>query len=57
MFPNVCGERSQFRTHKWLFFPPDFLVYNAEVAWEGDIANFFRCRLAANLGRERLTAI
>ncbi|MEH2284544.1 MAG: hypothetical protein V7K90_25015 [Nostoc sp.] len=36
------------------FSPPDFLVYNGEVAWEGDIANFLRCRLAANLGRQRL---
>ncbi|MEH2306617.1 hypothetical protein [Nostoc sp.] len=36
------------------FSPPDFLVYNAEVAWEGDIANFLRCRLAANLGQQRL---
>jgi len=36
------------------FSPSDFLVYNAEVAWEGDISNFLRCRLAANLGRQRL---
>ncbi|BAY79891.1 hypothetical protein NIES25_63790 (plasmid) [Nostoc linckia NIES-25] len=36
------------------FSPLDFLVYNAEVAWEGDIAKFLRCRLAANLGRQRL---
>lgn len=36
------------------FSPPDFLVYNAEVAWEGDISNFLRCRLAANLGQQRL---
>ncbi|WP_445627165.1 hypothetical protein [Nostoc sp. DSM 114167] len=36
------------------FSPPDFLVYNGEVAWEGDIAKFLRCRLAANLGRQRL---
>ncbi|RCJ35085.1 hypothetical protein A6769_20240 [Nostoc punctiforme NIES-2108] len=36
------------------FSPPDFLVYNGEVAWEGDIAQFLRCRLAANLGRQRL---
>ena len=36
------------------FSPPDFLVYNGEVAWEGDITQFLRCRLAANLGRQRL---
>ncbi|WP_242072083.1 hypothetical protein [Nostoc sp. FACHB-110] len=36
------------------FSPPDFLVYNAEVAWQGDIVNFLRCRLSANLGQQRL---
>jgi hypothetical protein len=36
------------------FSPPDFLVYNAEVAWEGDIANFLRCKFSANLGQQRL---
>jgi hypothetical protein len=36
------------------FSPPDFLVYNAEVAWEGDVTKFLRCRLAANFGRQRL---
>ncbi len=36
------------------FSPPDFLVYNAEIVWEGDIANFLRCRLSANLGQQRL---
>lgn len=36
------------------FSPPDFLVYNGEVAWEADIFKFLRCRLAANLGRQRL---
>lgn len=36
------------------FSPPDFLVYNAEVAWEGDVFEFLRCRLSATLGRQRL---
>jgi hypothetical protein len=36
------------------FSPPDFLVYNAELAWEGNITNFLRCRLSANLGQQRL---
>ncbi|MBW4688716.1 MAG: hypothetical protein KME40_27430 [Komarekiella atlantica HA4396-MV6] len=36
------------------FSPPDFLVYNAEVAWEGNISDFLRCRLSANFGRQRL---
>ena len=43
-----------FERKSGYFSPPDFLVYNAEVAWEGDISNFLRCRLAANLGRQRL---
>ncbi len=36
------------------FSPPDFLAYNAEVAWQGDIANFLLCRLSANLGQQRI---
>lgn len=36
------------------FSPPDFLVYNAEVGWEGDVLKFLRCRLSATLGRQRL---
>lgn len=43
-----------FESKSGYFSPPDFLVYNAEVAWEGDISKFLRCRLAANLGRQRL---
>lgn len=50
---NWSFDRNLERTSGY-FSPPDFLVYNAEVAWEGDIANFLRCRLAANLGRQRL---
>jgi hypothetical protein len=36
------------------FSPPDFLVYNAEMAWEGQVFDFLRCRLSANLGQQRL---
>ncbi|MBE9207774.1 hypothetical protein IQ244_14855 [Nostoc sp. LEGE 06077] len=36
------------------FSPPDFLVYNAEVAWEGEITSFLRCRLSATVGQQRL---
>jgi hypothetical protein len=36
------------------FSPPDFLVYNAELGWEGDIFRFLRCRLSANIGQQRL---
>ncbi|MBD2507437.1 hypothetical protein H6G91_09170 [Nostoc muscorum FACHB-395] len=50
---NLSFNRDLERTSGY-FSPPDFLVYNAEVAWEGDIVNFLRCRLAANLGQQRL---
>jgi hypothetical protein len=36
------------------FSPPDFLLYNVELAWEGDVFDFLRCRLATSLGRQRL---
>lgn len=45
---------SDFDRKSGYFSPPDFLVYNAEVAWQGDISKFLRCRFAANLGRQRL---
>ncbi|GBE91705.1 hypothetical protein [Nostoc cycadae] len=46
-------DRNVETTHGY-FSPPDFLVYNAELAWEGDIADFLRCRLSATLGQQRL---
>ncbi|HAZ45508.1 MAG TPA: hypothetical protein DDW76_30010 [Cyanobacteria bacterium UBA11369] len=36
------------------FSPQDFLVYNGEVGWEGDITNFLRCRVFGNFGQQRL---
>jgi hypothetical protein len=36
------------------FSPPDFLVYNAELAWQGHITKFIKCRLAGSLGKQRL---
>lgn len=36
------------------FSPPDFLVYNGEVAWEGNVFEDLRCRVAATLGQQRL---
>jgi len=36
------------------FAPPDFLIYNGEVGWEGDLTNFLRCRVATSLGQQRL---
>lgn len=43
-----------FERKSGYFSPQDFLVYNGEVGWEGDVSKFLRCRLAANLGRQRL---
>ena len=36
------------------FSPPDFLIYSGELAWEGNVTDFLRCRLAASLGRQRV---
>ena len=36
------------------FSPPDFIVYNAEIAWEKDIFKFLSCRLSASIGKQRL---
>jgi hypothetical protein len=37
------------------FSPPDFLVYNGEVAFEGNVFKNLSCRLAATLGQQRLS--
>lgn len=39
---------------KGYFSPSDFLVYNGEVGWEGNISNALRCRVTTNLGQQRL---
>jgi hypothetical protein len=36
------------------FSPPDFLVYNAELGWEGDLFDALRCRFAITFGQQRL---
>ncbi|GAB4380483.1 MAG: hypothetical protein Kow00121_36840 [Elainellaceae cyanobacterium] len=36
------------------FSPPDFLVYNAEAGWNGEITDFLSCRFAVTFGRQRL---
>ncbi|NEQ52347.1 MAG: hypothetical protein F6K11_19770 [Leptolyngbya sp. SIO3F4] len=36
------------------FSPPDFLVIAGEVAWQQDITETVNCRLAGNLGEQRL---
>ena len=46
--------KRDFEHKKGYFSPPDFLDYNGEVAWEGDIFKFLSCRLAADVGRQRL---
>jgi len=45
---------SDFERTSGYFSPQDFLVYNAELAWEGDIFDFLHCRFAATLGQQRL---
>lgn len=37
------------------FSPPDFLNYNGEIGWEGNIFRFLRCRFTGNFGRQRLS--
>ncbi|MBD2326573.1 hypothetical protein [Alkalinema sp. FACHB-956] len=47
-FNNNVAETSGY------FSPPDFLVYNGELAWEGKPFDFLRCRLSTTLGEQRL---
>lgn len=42
-------------TARGYFSPPDFLVYNGELSWEGNPFEFLRCRVSGQLGRQRLT--
>ncbi len=37
------------------FSPQDFLTYNGEVGWEGDVFKSLHCRVSANLGQQRLS--
>ncbi|MBW4512707.1 MAG: hypothetical protein KME64_40380 [Scytonematopsis contorta HA4267-MV1] len=46
---------SDNQNSKGYFSPPDFLVYNGEVGWEGNISESLRCRVTTNLGQQRLT--
>jgi hypothetical protein len=46
--------QEDLETQNGYFSPPDFLVYNAEIGWEGDVFDFLSCRLAATVGRQRL---
>jgi hypothetical protein len=52
---NLFTWSYQNPTDKGYFAPSDFMVYTAEVAWEGDvIANLLKCRLSAPLGGQRV---
>lgn len=46
--------RSDRQNTSGYFSPPDFLNYNGEIGWDGDIFRFLRCRLTANYGQQRL---
>ena len=39
------------------FSPPDFIVYNAEIAWKEKIFKYLSCRVSASLGSQRLNGI
>jgi hypothetical protein len=46
--------RKDLESRSGYFSPPDFLVYNGEIGWEGDVFKFLRCHLSATLGQQRL---
>jgi hypothetical protein len=46
--------RKDMQAQSGYFSPPNFLVYNGEIGWEGKPFDFLRCRLTANLGGQRL---
>ena len=48
------GYAQDMQQKSGYFSPPDFLIYSGELAWEGDIAKFLRCHLAASLGEQRV---
>ncbi|MBW4488641.1 MAG: hypothetical protein KME12_12710 [Trichocoleus desertorum ATA4-8-CV12] len=46
--------RKDMQAESGYFSPPNFLVYNGEIGWQGQPFEFLRCRLTANLGGQRL---
>lgn len=46
--------RKDMQAESGYFSPPNFLVYNGEIGWQGQPFDFLRCRLTANLGGQRL---
>ncbi|MBD0304608.1 MAG: hypothetical protein ICV85_21355 [Tolypothrix sp. T3-bin4] len=48
---SYTGDREKASGY---FSPPDFLVYNGEVALQGNLFENLSCRLAATLGQQRL---
>jgi hypothetical protein len=49
--------RQDMQERKGYFSPPDFLVYNGELAWEGNVLEILRCRLMGSLGNQRLSGV
>lgn len=37
-----------------IFTPQDFMIYNGEIGWQGDITDFLNLRAQFNLGEQRL---
>ncbi len=55
---NLFTWNYQNPTDKGYFAPPDFLVYTAELGWEGDvIPNTLRCRLSIPFGEQRANGV
>ncbi|MBD2119531.1 hypothetical protein [Trichocoleus sp. FACHB-262] len=46
--------RKDMQAQSGYFSPPNFLVYNGEIGWQGKPFDFLTCRLTANLGGQRL---
>lgn len=49
----IWGFSEDLSNTSGYFSPPDFLVYNGELAWTDDITDFLNCRVAISLGQQR----
>ncbi len=55
---NLFTWNYQNPTDNGYFAPPDFLVYTAELGWEGDvIPNALRCKLSLPFGEQRANGV
>ncbi|NER83591.1 MAG: hypothetical protein F6K42_29380 [Leptolyngbya sp. SIO1D8] len=54
---NLFNWRYQqdLETTSGYFSPPDFLVANGEIAWQGEVFDWLDCRAAISWGQQRLT--